>query len=328
MNFTLDVKTKILAYADSTASNNPRLRAADWYRETDGISVSDPKSESHVIDPNSTKLIFDGSRTLTADGSTTYSVSLSTLDPSRYRFTHTGGTAPGFRTDRALALSGAALTFAVNANATVTLTTTGLFTFTGTVAGDIVFFPNTNTGDSASPVSVLNSGFWQVLAVVSSQNLSLARPSGEDFSAVGETQTLTSNTQMQAFSSSGVQAGDTMDVSAGFALGTLKTYYVSSVTAKFVEVVSTLPIAEQTGIVPGASGISFYTNNKRFLYIETDQEGAVRLNGDIGSTVRLAPLEAGNVDKPAMFMKLGPTWSLTIVNRSAVPMNALIIHCE
>src|SRR6185369_8946909 len=112
----------------------------------------------------------------------------SPLDPSRYRFTSTGGTNPTLRTGRSIASGGVALTFTVNANSTVTVSA-GSTIFGSVVAGDMVFVPNTTTGDSSNTISIDNSGFWQVLSVTSTSVIVLVRPAGSDFSGASETAT-------------------------------------------------------------------------------------------------------------------------------------------
>lgn len=330
MDAYLNVISQIQAYGDRSISSNPRLKFGDWKRDQSGFTVSNPQSQGHSIDPGSSKIIFDGTRTTSIGVSTAFAVSLSSLDPSRYRFTWTGGTNPVLRTARNLTLNGIAVTFAVLANNTVNVSVPALSAsdFTGVLAGDTVFVPNVTTGDAANIVSVLNSGYWVVLAVLDNQNLSLARFPGADFEAVGETQTLLSDAQLQAYSTSGVQPGDHVDISGGFAPVIQKTFEVVNVTSKFFEVVSTSPLPAQTGITPGASGMIFYTDAKSFLYLEIDQECAIRLNGSTDNSQRLSPIEAGNSDRPGTYMKRGPAWSLTIVNRSTVTLNAFVLHAE
>jgi hypothetical protein len=164
--------------------------------------------------------------------------------------------------------------------------------------------------------------------VTDSEHIQLMRFTGESFEGASETITLTSNTQFQAFSSAGVQIGDHVDISAGFASATRKTFEVTSVTHNFIEVSSTTPLATETGVTPTASGMLFYTDNKSFLYVEGDQECVVRVNGDSGNSQRLSPIEAGNTDKPGVYMRRGPTWSLSIVNRSTSSLNVTILHAE
>jgi len=329
MDAFLNATLKILAFGDKSFNSNPRLRYVDWNRDASGIQVRDPKAEAHTIDPGATKLIFDGTRS-TSITSAIFAVSLSALDPSRYRITWTGGSNPGFRTDRSLTLSGIAVTFLVLANNTANLSvpTLAAFDFTAVQPGDTILIPGTATGDTAGPVSPLNSGYWQVLAVLNSKNLSLSRFVGSGFEATNETVTLSSNSQLQAFSTAGVQVGDKLDISAGFAISTRKTFDVVAVTSSFVEVISTTALPPETGITPGTQGMIFYTDAKSFLYIEADQEAALRLNGSTDNSQRLSPIEAGNPDRPGPYLKRGPAWSLSIVNRSPVTLNVVVIHAE
>ena len=325
---TLNVTTKILAFADAEISSNPRLKAADWLRDMSGIPVANPKSESHSIAPGSSKVIFDGTFASTIDGTTAFSLSLSTLDPSHYRITHTAGTNPGMRTGRGLTLTGIPVTFTVNSNATVTLSIPAGPDFTSVVVGDSVFVPHTTTGDASSPVSVLNAGYWEVLGKASSTSLTLVRPAGTDFEAITQTVTLTANSQIRAYSAAGVQVGDSVDISAGFSLPTRRTFKITAVTDGFIEVLSTVPQPNQTGVIPTASGMVFFSQNKTFLYVEANQECSVRVNGDVGNYQRLSPPDASNSLWPAQYMRRGPTWSLTIVNLSPTTVNVYLMHAE
>jgi hypothetical protein len=330
MDAFLNVIAQIQAYGDRSVNSNPRLKYVDWKRDNSGIAVKDPKSEAHSIDPGATKLIYDGTRATTIGVSTAFDVTLSTLDPSRYRFTHSAGSNPTLRADRNLALNGRTLTIAVLANSTATVTVSGagVNDFTGVLAGDTVYIPHTTTGDAANVLSVLNAGLWLVLAVPSVTQLSLARFPGQDFEATSEAQVLAADAQFQAFSTNGVQVGDHVDISSGFATPTRRTFEVIKVTSKFFEVMSTAPLPAEAGITPGAAGMIFYTDAKGFLYIEADQDCAIRVNGATDNSQRLAPVEAGNQDKPGQYLKRGPSWSLSIVNRATVTCNVLVIHAE
>lgn len=330
MNAYLNIIQQIQAYGDSSVSSNPRLKFVDWNRGNSGIVCKNPQSKPYTVDPGATIAIFDAVRSTTVDGTTSFNVALSPLDPSRYRFSWVAGTNPGLRVDRGLTLNGIAITFTTATNNTVDVTVPNLasFDFTGVVAGDIIFVPGATTGDSANVLSILNLGYWQVLAVLSSKRLTLARPYGSDFTGVTETQVLTADSQFQAFSSNGVQPGDSVNISSGFSLVTQKTFEIVAVTSTFFEVVSTTPIPAESSIEPTASGLVFYNGAKSFLYVEADQECVIRVNGDSGNSQRLSPIEAGNTERPGQYLKRGPTWSLSIVNRSAVSMNVMVIHAE
>ena len=328
MDATLNLYAKLLAFSDKTVNSNPRLRSVDWEREAGGISVKDPDSRGYEVLVGASKLVFDGTRSTTIDGSTAFSIALLNTNASTYRITTTGGTAPGFRTGRSLTLNTCVVSFAVGSNNVVALSVTGSSDFTNVQVGDALFVPHTTTGDAANVISTLNAGYWLVVAKASATSLSIVRDGMETFEGVSETVTLTSSSQLVAYGSSGVQLGDTVTISAGFSVGTRSSFEVSAVTNTFIEFVSTLGLPDETGITPGATGMSFYTDSKRLLYIETDQECVLRLNGDSGDYNRLSPIEAGNPDLPGIFIKWGAVYSLTIVNKSTSTLNVLVITAE
>lgn len=328
MQATLNFTTKLLAYGDSTVSSNPRLRFVDWTRDVSGIPVSDPKSESHRIDPGQSLSVFSGTRSTTIDGTSAFSLALLSVEnASTYRITNTAGTAPGFRTARAVAVGGVQLVFTVNANGTLGVAAAAAI-FGSVVAGDHVFIPHTTTGDAANEISVLNAGYWVVLGVTDTQNITLVRPTGEDFEGVGETVTPTINGRFKVYSAAGVQIGDGMDITAGFSAAAQKIFTVTAVTDSFVEFVSSSPLPTQTGILPGAAGLSFYSESKRLVYVEATQEVVVRINGDVGNYQRTEPFDPSDSTKPGFYFRTGPTWSLTLYNRSSVAVDATILMVE
>jgi len=325
MNATLNVVIKILAFSDPTVNSNPRLRSCDWLRDQSGVQVQDPKSEGHTLQAGEVKTIFSGVRSTSIAGDTAFALTLSPLDPSRYRITWTSGTDPVLRTRRSVACAGVALTLTAYANSTLKMAA-GSSIFGAVQVGDEVFVPNTNTGDSANEFSVVNSGYWVVLAAAASQ-LTLVRPSGQDFEGLSESVTPSTDSHLFIYSSSGVQAGDSVDITSGFSASSQKTFEVQAVTSSFIEVVSTTPLPAESGISPTASGMVFYSSLKTFLYLETDQEVAVRVNGDSTNNHRLSPLDA-STSEPGIYLRRGPTWSLVAVNRASVPAHLVVIHCE
>ncbi len=318
----LNHSVSLVVYDDASASNNPTQRFADWKRNL-LVTIANPQNQRFVIPPNSTQTVFSGVRTALIDNTTAFSLTLNSYNSSIYRITNTGGTAPGFRTDRGLTLSGSTVTVAINNNSTATFTTTG--SYGTTVPGDTVFVPTVLTGDPASPFSATNGGYWVVLNKTATV-LTLARPSGVSFSAAAEVVTLTTNAQLQAFSSAGVQVDDTLEISSGFSAITQKTFTITSVNPFWVEFISTDPLPLETGIIPTTTGLVFHTDAKRFLRIEADQEAAVRLNGDSGNSVRISPRAAGNISSGFGYMeKWGTSWSLDVVNRSRTDSMTLIV---
>jgi len=320
----LNLITKIQGFNDATVSNNPRLKSVDWLRSMQGLELDNIRTVQYSIASEASQSVFSGTRSTSIDGTTEFDLSLSPLNSSTYRFTYATGTAPVFRTGRGLTLNGIATTFTVNANGTLNLSVASGNHFSAVQEGDNVFIPGTTTGDAANVVNAANEGLWVVLTKVDSNNLVLERPSGENFDGYGQTVTFTSNTQIRAFSASGVQIGDSVTISAGFAVSAQKTYTVSEVTDIWFEVNSTSALGEEEGVIPGAAGMVFYSENKTFVYIEADADCVVRTNGDTGDTQRLSPVDGS--DLPGVYMKWGPTWSLTVVNKTSGDLNITVIY--
>lgn len=328
MDATLNVVTKILAYADQQVNSQPRLRFVDWVRDISGIPVRDPLSSGHQVAGQTAVTIFNGTRATTLDGTTAFSVALLPLTESnRYRFTWTGGTNPTLRTGRGLTPTGILLTLTVNPNATLTVVAASPL-FGSVLVGDEVFIPHTTTGDAANVFSVLNAGYWQVLSVTSTTQITLVRPAGQDFEGASEAVTPASNSQLRAYSAAGVLIGDSADITAGFNLGTRKTFDVLAVTDAFFEVLSTTPLATESGITPGATGLVFFSDTKDFLYVEARQEIIVRLNGDTGNTQRVTPVDPSDPAKPGVYMIRGPIWRLDLFNRGATAADVTVISAE
>lgn len=323
---TLIVSSKAVAHSDTSASNDPRRKHFDWTRERK-VDVSNPKSNEEVIPAGGSFTFFNGTVATSIDGSTAFSVTKSSLGGGRYRFTNSGGTAPALRTDRALTLNGQNVTIVDNGDGSASITL-GAGTFGGTVAGDSLFLPGPQTGDSTTPFNVLNQGFWVVIAVQSATALQAVRPTGEAFSVAGETVLLTANSQLAAFSAAGVQPGDKVDISLVFSPSTLRTYEIAAVTPSWFEVVSSAVIPLETGKIPTAAGMIFYTEAKRYLSVETDQEIALRINGMTDDKLRVSPFQAGAADQTGWHEHTGPCWSLVAVNKSSQSATVILLTAE
>ncbi len=324
---TLTLATSILAFEDEDASSNPQRRLVDWKRCLQNVPCADPQSRKYSIDPLSEEVVFDGQRTVTIDGTTQFSLGLSTLDPSRYRITWTGGTAPGFRTDRALNLSGVSLTLTVNSNLTMTVSVADGTPFSSVQEGDVVFIPGIDTGDAPSPFNAMNVGYWTVLSVTA-RTITMSRVSGEAFSGYAEVAEVTDAKQFQAFSTTGVQEGDFVYISQGFALSARRAYEVKAVNPSWIEIVSSSPLGPQAGVLPTAAGMVFYTNAKQFLRVEGDQEFVVRLNGATDDSQKVEPWVSGDPEKMGAYEKAGPCWKLVVVNKAPVKLNVIVLSAE
>jgi len=324
---TLTVISSAVAYNDDAASSNPTQLPINWRRTNVGVPVDVPETTPFRVVPLGTATLINGSRTTTIDGTTAFSVATSALESTRYRITATGGTAPGFRTNRNLACNNIALTLTVNSNLSMSVAAGTGTPFSAVQVGDVVFIPGTSTGDPASPFNPLNEGYWTVLSSGSAL-MTLARDPSVVFAGASQVVTPSGNSFIQAFSSDGVQVGDTVEIASGFAAPALHSYGVVAVNPLWVEFESTSPLGSQTGITPGASGLLFYTASKRWLRIEADQECVLRLNGDSGNSVRLEPIIAGDRANVGWFEIFGSVWQLVVVNRSTGVLNVTMLAAE
>lgn len=316
-----------LAYDDTGSTSNPTQIRVNRTKSVMNIAVENAGTVPVPLGPGASATVIDGTRALSLDGTTAFSIALSPLDPIRYRVTWTGGTNPVLRTDRALVTATIPLTLAVLGNLTMTVTAGSGTPFSAVQVGDQVLVPGVSTGDPTSPFNPLNEGLWYVLTSTSTI-LTLTRAAGTVFSGASEVVTPADNTFFLVFSSTGVQVGDTLDVSAGFASSAWHSYEVLAVSAKWIEIQSTLPLGAQTGVLPGTAGFVVYTSAKRWILIEADQEVVVRLNGDSGNSNRLSPWLAGDEDLAGTFEKCGTVWKLVVVNMSNSPANVVVASAE
>jgi len=321
MSEILSLFTSILSYDDTDGtSNNPIRRSVDWARRFNNLSISKPTSRAFSVDPGQSLLLFSGVRSTSIDGTSAFDLSLLSSTTSVYRFTNSAGTAPVFRTARALATGATSnLVVAVNNNAVATFTISVAGSFAAVQAGDILRIAGVTTGDAVGPFATVNEGYWAVLAATATV-LTCRRLAGVGFSGSAETVVLGAGfaTQFIVYSSAGVQIGDKVEISAGFSTVTRRTFTVSQVAPLFFEVVSTDPLPLETGILPTATGMIFYTASKKVLYLEVDQEAVVRVNGATGDSTRLSPFQVSDPDLVANYQQVGNIYSLTVVNKSEV----------
>jgi hypothetical protein len=328
MQGTLTIQTRTLGFADpQNPGNDPLKRTVDW-ASTITIPANNATAQPYTIDPGATLSLFSGSRTISADGTTQWTLTLSPLASNRYRFTNNAGTAPALRTDRALALNTQTVTVVVNSNQTATFTASGGGAFSAVVAGDTFFIPGVSTGDTAGPFNALNEGVWVVLSSTGTV-LQAARPTGTAFQGFAQGPiTITSNIQVQAFSAAGVQVNDGVYISAGFPTAVLTHFTVIAVNPKWFEILSNAPLPVTSIATPGANGIQFYNRAKRRIEVWADQECVVQVNGDAGLSNKVSPWQAADVTQMGSYIKDGLTFSATVVNMSVLPLNVLYISAE
>ncbi len=324
---SLTVIMQAVAFEDAGANSNPTKKPVEWGRAVSNVPVENAGTQRYKIQPLGTLTVIDGTRTTSIDGTSTFSIAVNTADSNRYRIANTSGTAPGFRTDRGVDCTGIVLTAVVNANLSVTITAGSGTPFSAVQVSDIVFIPGLSTGDAANVFNALNVGYWTVLSR-SNTSITMVRLAGEIFTGISDVVTPTDALQLQAFSSAGVQIGDTVEISAGFATTAQHAYEVLAVNPLWIEFASTSPLGAETGIQPGSTGLVFYTSAKRWLRLETDQEMVVRMNGDTGNTNRVEPIIPGDDNFVGWNEKFGAVWKLVLVNRTTRVLNLTVMSAE
>lgn len=325
MDAILNINANAAAFSDQALTNNPRRKYFDWTRNVNGVKIKNPKASSHLLAPGETRSIFNGSRTTTIGFNTAFDVTM--LDATTYRFEWSGGTAPGLRTQRAVAITNTQVTMTVNNNSTVVMQAGGIVPVFGNIAtGDCVYI--FSPSDGATPFNPANAGNWIVLSAAA-QKLILARPVTEAFNGVTETVTVnnTSSGPILAYSASGVQAGDMVEIMGGFQAPTQKSYKIIGATSNWFDVSSVSPLPEETNVVPGMGSIMFYSQAKLFVRCEVDQDAELVING--GSPgIRVSPLVAADQSGIGWFENFGSVWSLSITNRTPYELNASVFSAE
>jgi hypothetical protein len=317
LNFNADLTVAL----DPQNQFNPRKRVPDFLQVIQGMTCSNPQTAVFTIPPSGTKSVFSGVDTTGIDGVMSFAVTINPVLNSTYRWT-TAGLA-NFRTDRNINLNACSVVVTINNNATATFTiASGAGSFVTCVVGDI-FFPGLTTGDSTGPFSYLNQGTWQIIAK-SSTFITCIRAYQAPFVGVAETVAVTAQSQALAFSSSGVQIGDTMLLSGAFSSASWGAYVVTQVTPQWVEATVSSAIPLESGIVPTSSQMQFFNAFKRFVWVQTDQPAVVQFNGDSGVSNTIQPIltPQGSV---GFLIKVGNAFSLSVINQSTVNSMQLIV---
>jgi hypothetical protein len=328
---TLSITNRFLSYEDSISSNNPQQRPFDWSRQLQGIPCDNASAEPFRIQPLAQVTVFDGTRTLGYGALTQYDLAPVNIAANRYRLKWNGvGDAPTFRTDRAVDfLSGpnpATITVTPQLNQCVAVTSNAGAVFGSVVPGDVVYIPGLSTGDLASIFDPLNEGYWSVLNATAS-TLALVRMSGQVYTALAQTVTITDNTSFQVFSSDIVQLDDTLSLVTGFSPVLFQNYEIVAVTADSLDFISGTILPPLVDYAPGINSIVVFSNAKSWIALETDQNLDVSINGS-STSFTVEPLLAGDPAKVGVFQLMGTVYSLAVTNKSTVPASIRILSAE
>jgi hypothetical protein len=311
LNFLVYLNT----YSDPSASNNPSLSNFKWAREITGIPASNPISEAFSLAPGETKTIFSGSRTLTVDGTTNFSISLKPLSSSTYKLLATSGTAPGFKTARSTGADATTQVTAVVNGPIVTFSSTGgtAFNLAAVQVGDLVRIGNL--------FNILNQGEYKILAKTATSftvENQVAVNEGPITLAAGFAD------QVRMYSSAGVQIGDTVVIKSGFSSVTFGSYKITDLTDNYIEFYSTAVLPAETGIV--SADLAVYSAAKNLVYLESDQKCTATINGVQMATME--PFIINDSRQPGVFMLKATVYSFAVTNNSLDAASCFVATVE
>lgn len=318
---TLKTLIFLNAYEDSSSSgscsggNQPNKQNFRWTRETTNIGISSALSETFQIAPNATQTLFSGTRTLTQDGTTQYSLALAAFQTSIYQLTNTGGAVPTFRTLRAIGTDATTqVTTSINGTVLTCTFTGGTMPSLGSVLpGDQVLIGNA--------FNQLNQGIFTIISTTST-SISIVNGTGYIEGPI----TLGSGfaNQLRIFSADGVQIGDTLVISSGFSPVSWNSYSVTQVTDYYLQF-------SYTGVLPTQSAITtevaVYSMAKTTVYVEADQNCEIFLNGANSGPI-LTPLVSNGKIYPGLFLLNSTVYSLSMTNNGITPANVTLLSAE
>jgi len=318
---TLKTLIFLQAYQDSSCCDtrsSPQRNDFKWTREYSNASISNALSETFQVPPQTTQLLFSGTRTLTQDGTTEYSIAPVMFNTSLYQLTNVGGMASGFRTLRSIG---------TDATTQVTTSINGpilTYTFTGGTLPDL---STVQAGDNVLIGNLFNqlnqgtTGIWQIISTTST-SISLVNPNGYVQGPI----TLGSGfaTQLRIFSSTGVQIGDTLNISSGFSPVSQNSYEITQVTDYYVQFSYTGSLPSEGPIM---TEVAIYSMAKTTLYLETNQSLELLINGAM-SGPSVIPTVSNGIAYPGLFLINSLVYSLSVVNNSINVANVTLLSTE
>lgn len=293
------------AYSDQNPSNSPSQGNFKWTRPINGLQAENADSRDLDLSPGESQTLFNKVRATSQDITTQYSIALKPLSTNTYVLSNTGGTAPAFRAQRAIATD-ATTQVTVTLNGPIaTFTSTGgtLFDLSTVVVGDFV--------QIGSLFNILNQGVFQIISKTTT-----SFTVRNDVGAAEGPITLASGfaAQVNIFGSAGVQIGDTLNISAGFSPASFGNYPITQVYANSLEFF-------YAGVLPTegpiTTQVAIYESALSFIYLEADQPCSLIINGVAAGNVR--PLVSDSSTLPGIFVRTDTIYSLSVQNTSLNP---------
>jgi hypothetical protein len=309
----LNLIIQILSYQDNIVTDNPSRQSINWTRRYQSLEIKNPYGNTVRIPPGSSFSIFNSAIPTALDGTSVLSLLQLSSENSIYRIQLLSG-AGQFRTPRAV--SGLA-----GCNVTINNGAVAVFDFTPAVIsavqpGDVMRIAGQVLYDTPPfQFNPMNAGLWQVLGVSGSQ-ITVVRPVGQMFSGATENPAGPITNDVKFYSNDQVQAGYKFDLTGTFSQVSQRTYMVVDATPTTIDFCSTQPIPLEASLTYVPNTLTVYTDSKKLIYIECDQDAVVQFNADTSNNNRLTPVSPGDPLLPAFLNKWGDTYLCNVVNRS------------
>lgn len=310
----LNILTSIFGYEDENPTNNPSKSIVRWTTDLQGIEIKEPKSETIKLTPNQSKLLFSGMVSLLDDNTTTYDIILKPSTTNTYMIMYNDGTAPEFRQSRNISS---------DATTEIDVTKNGpLLTFTAN-SGTIWDLNEVEIGDEVRIGGVFNLQNQGKYKILSKTATSITIESSSGIAEGPVVLGITFASQVQIYSSTGVQVGDKVDLESGFSPVSFGAYEITDVTSEYIEIFSSKVLPEEIAV---QTTLNIYTNQKKFIYIESDKKLNIKINGIISN--KIEPIQFGTKQKPGIFLNTASVYSLEIENKSLDTATVFFVTAE
>lgn len=332
----LTISTSLLVYSDAQRSTDPKLRDIDYKRLYSSVRTGDFESRRITLPADQSETIANQARSVNLLTTSEFSVVDVSTDEveNRYRVVHVpGGGSPDplFRTRRDLDHDSTSAYDVTLTENLVTLTWNGTgpspdFAGNGVIVGDQIRI------EEYGPFNEANWGTFEIVAVTATTVKFI------NADAVAETGIVLGAAidglyeVIDCFSSDGVQIDDEVMVrSTGFLPNNRGVFTVLGVTPGYFEIENTSPGIEESAIALGATdGFVFYPDVYGWLYVESDREVSIRLNGDTSDRYVIRPVDeeneaSGTVSQPGVWVARTTVWSLVVQNNGTDSANVRVM---
>jgi hypothetical protein len=315
-----------LCYNDANASQSPKQRNFDLLSSSEGLSVTNPISETRSILPGQTVLLQSTARSVATNlNSSEFEISLPKIgvDLSRLRWTGIGNP-PNFRIGRSILCSATTLYSAQRMSPTaikITLSGGGV-NLSSVLNGDIIYLQE-NDASFASPLNPSSTGHGYTVLSIEGNSV-IVRDNGMISEEVNISLGSNFDSVIRFFSSEGVQIGDKIRIAANSAFNSenkSKDFQVIDVTDRDIIFYNPQVIPE-TKISGVNTPFLFYSRLINFVCIEADST----IYLDFDASGNQFPVINGNTGS-ALFSATTNLISVAATNKNSEPITVSVQSC-